>query len=158
MYMVPAATAPYGGPPGQPLLGSSSQQPSSAFYDHFQQTARPEQVPLTGYELLAAKLSATGGGGHVIAPMYRRFETLNHRLLLHLQDELIELEEQLHQLDVVDTQNRRTHHGFHPASRRQEALAAGDLHWMKTDVLGKIGYKLGQYSKSVLFQMACTAS
>uniref|UniRef100_L2FUF0 DUF6594 domain-containing protein n=1 Tax=Colletotrichum fructicola (strain Nara gc5) TaxID=1213859 RepID=L2FUF0_COLFN len=33
-----------------------------------------------------------------------------------------------------------------PASRRQEALTAGELQWHKTDVLGKIGYKLGQYN------------
>lgn len=82
-----------------------------------------------------------------IKPIYRRFEALNHRLLLHLQDELSELEEQLHRLDTTDTQTRRVQSHILPASRRAEFLAGGELQWHKTDILGKIAFKLGQYSK-----------
>lgn len=82
-----------------------------------------------------------------LKPIYRRFEALNHRMLLHLQDELSELEEQLHRLDTTDTQTRRLQSRILPASRRAEHLAGGELQWHKTDILGKIGYKLGQYSK-----------
>lgn len=78
--------------------------------------------------------------------MYRKFEALNHRLLLHLQDEISELEEQLHRLDNADTQTRRTAAHIIPASRRAAAAAGGELQWHKTDVLGRIGYKLAQYS------------
>jgi len=91
-------------------------------------------------------VDADGQQQQQIKPMYRRFEALNHRLLLHLQDELAELEEQLHRLDTADTQTRRLQNRILPASRRAEYLSGGELQWHKTDVLGKIGFKLGQYS------------
>ncbi|KAI1763222.1 hypothetical protein GGR53DRAFT_521103 [Hypoxylon sp. FL1150] len=109
---------------------------------------RPERVPLTGYQLLASKLSAMPDrADRFIRPMYRRFETLNHRLLLYLQDEISELEEQLRQLDAADTQNRRLPNCIFPESRRAESMAGGELHWRRTDVLGKIGFKLEQYNR-----------
>ncbi|KAI1344388.1 hypothetical protein F5Y15DRAFT_110961 [Xylariaceae sp. FL0016] len=110
---------------------------------------RAEKLPLTGYEQLASKLSSASSEqyGPYLRPMYRRFETLNHRLLLHLQDEICELEEQLHRLDTADTQNRRLQNCILPASRRAESLSGGELHWHKTDILGKIGFKLEQYNR-----------
>jgi len=133
---------------------------------HAKHLPRAEKLPLTGYELLASRLSShpssferrsrrgsvSGSSvrsfddGPQLRPIYRRFEALNHRLLLHLQDELAELEEQLHRLDTADTQTRRLASRILPASRRAEYLAGGELQWHKTDILGKIGYKLGQYS------------
>lgn len=110
---------------------------------------RAERVPITGYELLSSRLSASAfnRAGPRLRPIYRRFETLNHRMLLHLQDEICELEEQLHQLDAADTQARRLPNCIFPASRRAEYMAGGELYWRKTDTLGKIGFKLDQYSK-----------
>ncbi|KAK4032330.1 hypothetical protein C8A01DRAFT_20585 [Parachaetomium inaequale] len=127
---------------------------------------RAEKLPMSGYELVAAKLS---GSEHCstrrrssssscqrdeakkpsIKPIYRKFEALNHRLLLHLQDELSELEEQLHRLDTADTQTRRLRNCILPASRRAEFMAGGELQWRKTDILGKIGFKLGQYNHAL---------
>jgi hypothetical protein len=124
--------------------------PSSALSQRHQQLMgqralpRAEKLPVTGYELLASRLSSADNTR--IKPMYRKFEALNHRLLLHLQDELSELEEQLHRLDNADTQSRRTDKSIIPASRRAAAQAGGELQWHKTDVLGRIGYKLNQYS------------
>ncbi|KAI0424689.1 hypothetical protein F5Y09DRAFT_130523 [Xylaria sp. FL1042] len=110
---------------------------------------RPEKPPLTGYELLASKLSSTAASrsGLPLRPIYRRFETLNHRMLLHLQDEICELEEQLRHLDAADTQNRRLPSGILPASRRGESMSGSELQWHKTDTLGKIGFKLEQYNR-----------
>ncbi|KAI1378143.1 hypothetical protein F4677DRAFT_36241 [Hypoxylon crocopeplum] len=110
---------------------------------------RPERVPVTGYELLSSRLSASSleYAGPNLRPIYRRFEKLNHRLLLHLQDELCELEDQLHRIDAADTQNRRLPNCIFPASRRAEFMAGGELHWHKTDILGKIGFKLEQYNR-----------
>ncbi|KAK0750231.1 hypothetical protein B0T18DRAFT_389690 [Schizothecium vesticola] len=130
---------------------------------HAKHLPRAEKLPMSGYELLSSKLShaeiprssrrrnsrassASEPDDLPIQPIYRRFEALNHRLLLHLQDELSELEEQLHRLDTADTQNRRMSNCILPASRRAEFMAGGELQWHKTDVLGKIGYKLGQYN------------
>jgi hypothetical protein len=113
---------------------------------------RAEKLPVTGYELLATRLASFSGGdrnrGPRIKPIYRKFEALNHRLLLHLQDELCELEEQLHRLDHADTQSRRTDRHIIPASRRAAEPAGGELQWHKTDILGRIGFKLAQYSMS----------
>lgn len=117
---------------------------------------RAEKLPVTGYELLASRLASFSSNAEEhevkIKPMYRKFEALNHRLLLHLQDELSELEEQLHRLEIADTQSRRTdRHVIMPASRRAAAQAGGELQWHKTDILGRIGYKLNQYSKFTPF-------
>jgi hypothetical protein len=109
-----------------------------------------ETLPITGYELLASRLAShtESEDGHEgrIKPMYRKFEALNHRLLLHLQDEISELEEQLHRLDNADTQSRRAGRMVMPASRRAAQAAGGELQWHKTDILGRIGFKLAQYS------------
>lgn len=119
-------------------------------HGHIAHLPRAEKLPLTGYEQLACHLASQGSdrSGPYLRPMYRRFEMLNHRLLLHLQDELCELEEQLHRLDTTDTQTRRLHNGILPASRRAEAMAGSELQWHKADILGRIGFKLEQYSKS----------
>ncbi|KAI1385966.1 uncharacterized protein F4822DRAFT_432825 [Hypoxylon trugodes] len=111
---------------------------------------RNEKLPLSGYELLASKLATPPDPvGPNLRPIYRRFEMLNHRMLLYLQDELCELEEQLHRLDAADTQNRRLPNCIFPASRRAEFMAGGELHWRKSETLGKIGFKLDQYSKRI---------
>jgi hypothetical protein len=132
--------------------------PPSALSARYQQQVKPhalpraEKIPVTGYEMLASRLSYSRDAeesGERIRPMYRKFEALNHRILLHLQDEISELEEQLHRLDNADTQSRRTDRYIVPASRRAAAQAGGELQWHKTDVLGRIGYKLTQYSTSL---------
>jgi hypothetical protein len=106
-----------------------------------------EHVPSSGYQMLATKLSGDIGGIQV-KPIYRRFEALNHRLLLSLQDEIQNLEEQLSGVDSADTQNRTYPGGIYPASLRQEAASGGELYWRKTEILTQIGYRLHQYSKS----------
>jgi hypothetical protein len=109
-----------------------------------------------GYELLANKLSEKpkeGGklarkGGKVV-PMYRKFEHLNHRVLLHLQDEVCELEEELRYLDesIIQMSPRDDAGHAFPASRRGDARYGSELHFKRTELLGRIFQKLGQYSK-----------
>lgn len=136
-----------------PHVSPSLLTPRASNFGHVKHLPRAEKLPLSGYELLASRLSTAGApaadapGEPQLQPIYRRFEPLNHRLLLHLQDELCELEEQLHRLDTADTQNRRLQNGILPASRRADAQTAGELQWHKTDILGKIGFKLEQYSR-----------
>lgn len=133
-----------------------------------------EKLPMSGYELQGSRPHSSASSSFpdvgqrptttttppqenaelTIKPIYRRFESLNHRLLLHLQDELSELEEQLHRLDATDTQTRRLQSNSMPASRRAEVLAGGgELQWQKGDILSRIGFKLGQYSKSMSLSM-----
>ena len=141
-----------------PLPHLPSTALSPRYSQHIKQHSLPraEKLPVTGYELLATRLSSYNTFLEVddraaIKPIYRKFGALNHRLLLHLQDELSELEEQLHRLDSADTQFRRAVGGkVVPASRRAAAMQGGDLQWHKTDVLGRIGFKLAQYSASLI--------
>ncbi|KAL3426445.1 hypothetical protein PVAG01_03236 [Phlyctema vagabunda] len=136
-----------------PHLPASALSPR---YNHVRHRSLPrgEKLPVTGYELLASRLTTQynregDDSPPAIKPVYRKFEALNHRLLLHLQDELGELEEQLHRLDNADTQSRRTKGQIIPASRRAAAQSGGELEWHKVDILGKIGYKLAQYNQAL---------
>lgn len=139
-----------------PHLPSSALSPRYGHHIKQHSLPRAEKLPVTGYELLASRLSSYNStseleDANVIKPIYRKFGTLNHRLLLHLQDELSELEEQLHRLDNADTQSRRAGIGGRvvPASRRAAAMQGGELQWHKTDVLGRIGFKLAQYNQAL---------
>ncbi|CAK7210389.1 hypothetical protein SBRCBS47491_000765 [Sporothrix bragantina] len=140
---------------GYELLASQLSSHSSHIMKHRRGSmgaASARSTWSTGTGSSGSSSGSTNGDGSMaiptptIKPLYRRFEALNHRILLHLQDELSELEEQLHRLDTADTQTRRLQNSILPASRRAEVLTGGELQWHKTDVLGKIGYKLGQYN------------
>lgn len=98
-----------------------------------------EKAPMSGYQLLAAKLIG-GLGGPPVTPLYRRFEALSHRLLLYMQAELVELESELPDLDAKDTMDRG--YGVVPASRRHERWTNSALARQRTEILGQIGYKL----------------
>lgn len=62
-----------------------------------------ERIPPTGYNLIAQNIS---GPTRTFPPIYRRFEVLNHRILLSLQDEIAELEDELRKWDDWDTNAR----------------------------------------------------
>ncbi|KAH0845808.1 hypothetical protein FOPE_11714 [Fonsecaea pedrosoi] len=100
---------------------------------------------LSGYDLIADKL-ASGE----LPPVFRNFKKIYFRLLLQLQDEIIEMEEQLAALDSVDGRSRLHPDGtMSPASRRlswqwgQSDVPAHRLH-----VLGRLSMKLEQYCTS----------
>lgn len=142
----------------QPYMSPNASTPRAANQGPFTFPPRPERIPLTGYELIASRLctSVTPAAEHnssssssrpppPLKPLYRRFETLHHRILLHLQDEICDLEEQLHRLDNSDTQSRRMQEGCIPASRRAEQHSGNEMHWHRLEVMSKIGFKLEQY-------------
>ncbi|KAI9686300.1 MAG: hypothetical protein M1820_010664 [Bogoriella megaspora] len=109
------------------------------------------KTSIIGYELLASKLSSTDPEER-LQPAYRKFEHLNHRVILHLQDEVSELEEELRLLDeciAQDTANLTGKDQTLPASRRAEAKAGGELHFRRVEVLGRIFVKTGQYNQAL---------
>lgn len=136
---------PAGAPPTPPhaMNGQSSPGPLAA--------PEPPDLTrrtLTGYEELALELSTTESS---VKPLYRRFEYLNHRIMLHLQDELCELEEQLRTLDEIIAQmdpalpeGQKT-----PASRRGDAFRGSELHQRRTHLLGNIFMKTEQYNRAM---------
>lgn len=122
---------------------------------------RPAQAPandtMIGYELLAHKLSELkkGSKADAVVPAYRKFEQLNHRVLLHLQDEISELEEELRQLDkeIAEASPGAQTGQRHPASRRGDTHFGNDLHQRRIEKLGQVFLKLEQYSKWLAMPM-----
>ena len=104
-----------------------------------------------GYESVAEKLSKSDSSQPgAVKPLYRRFKQLNHRILLHLQDEIAELEEELRALDEAIAQTTEFFlpegQSVPPASRRIDARYGSDLHYQRTQILGKVFVKMQQYS------------
>lgn len=104
--------------------------------------ALPKELPLSGYDLVADKLAQ----GHV-PPVFRRFKRINYRVLLQLQDEIIEMEDQLANLDMADTRSRLNSDGSTlPASRRLNwQWNHSELHAHRLEVLGRLYIKIEQY-------------
>ncbi|GAB7365798.1 hypothetical protein MBLNU230_g7131t1 [Neophaeotheca triangularis] len=101
------------------------------------------QKHIEGYELLATQLANPTSP---IKPLYRKFTHLNHRILLHLQDELSELEEQLRTLDELALQYDGS---GHLASRRAETYQGSELHHRRRNLLGLIFTKTDQYTRAM---------
>lgn len=99
----------------------------------------------TGYDLVASALSSQAPGA--LQPVYRTFETLNHRILLYLQDEISELEEGLRAVDAAIAQSEKAV-GLVAASRRMEMKMPSQLQWQRMELVGRSMAKLDQYSES----------
>jgi len=97
---------------------------------------------LSGYELVSDKL-ATGE----LPPVFRSFKKIKYRLLLQLQDEILEMEQQLAVLDGADTHGRLNSDGStSPASRRLSwQWSQSDLPAHRLHILGRLSMKLEQY-------------
>lgn len=106
------------------------------------------QKTLAGYEMLAQELADVESP---VKPVYRKFEYLNHRILLHLQDELCEMEEQLRTTDEIIAQMETpADDGTRlPASRRGDAFAGSEMHHRRTALLGRIFMKTEQYNRAM---------
>jgi hypothetical protein len=113
----------------------------------------------SGYGLIASHLSnSTPEEKPAFPPLYRRFESVNHRVLLHLQDEISQMEEDLHTLDEYEEMHRigtAEQEGTKPlpASRRRDSQAQvySSLHYRRMDLMGALIQKTEQYSKPYLF-------
>lgn len=98
----------------------------------------------SGYDLLASNIDSHDPA--FLKPIYRKFEMLNNRMLLYLQDEIAEMEDQLFELDnAIAHEEQRM--GQRPASRRAEAKLPSQLQWHRMELLGRSFGKVEQYSK-----------
>lgn len=115
----------------------------------FRGTSHQERQPkasTTGYEFLASHLHARSDT--MLKPIYRKFETLNNRMLLFLQDEISEMEDQLKDLDDAiahEEQNSMRK----PASRRAEAKLPSQLQWHRSELVGRSFAKVEQYNRAL---------
>ena len=107
----------------------------------------PEESHKSGYDLLASNISSTGG--LALTPIYRKFETLNNRVLLHLQDEIIGLENYLAQLDKAVV-GLGMDPGVKASSPLEDSPTPEDVRCQRAAMLNRISAKLDQYSKSLI--------
>lgn len=115
-------------------LGRKGAHPSTA-------TRYPNRA---GYDVLASVIHSRGDA--CLKPIYRRFETLNNRILLYLQDEIAEMENELRELDNAVAREDLAL-GKNYASRRAEFRLPSQLQWRRLDLLGRSYVKVEQYSK-----------
>ena len=102
----------------------------------------------SGYDSLASAIDSRDDA--FLKPIYRKFETLNHRILLYLQDEISEMEGELRELDKAIHREDELM-GKTQASRRAEAKLPSQLQWRRLDLLGRSYTKVEQYSESRVF-------
>ena len=138
-YPDPHAASGYSRPSRTPASSLTHRPPSVPRRD--KQTEGPKD---SGYDFLASKISVSNDA--VLKPIYRKFETLNNRLLLYLQDEISELEEDLARLDAAIAKEQKAL-GVKAASRRTEARMPSLLQWQRMELMGRAFAKVEQYSK-----------
>lgn len=111
----------------------------------------------SGYGLVASHLTTSATQEKAaFPPLYRRFESVNHRVLLYLQDEISQMEEDLHTLDEYEEIHRvatAEQEGTkpQPASRRVDiqSQAFSSLHYRRMDLMAALVQKTEQYSTSL---------
>ena len=119
--------------------------PANQLMKQVSRPGRPQpRTSNSGYEFLASNIDSRDDA--LLKPIYRKFETLNNRMLLYLQDEISEMEDQLRDLDDAIA-NEQESSGLGPASRRTEAKLPSQLHWHRVDLLHRSFAKVEQYSK-----------
>ncbi|GAB1203402.1 hypothetical protein APSETT445_002037 [Aspergillus pseudonomiae] len=96
-----------------------------------------------------------------LPPLYRRFEDVNHRVLLYLQDEIAQMEEELHVLDEYEEMHRvataeQEGTNIVPASRRMDAQAQvySSLHYRREEVMAALVQKTQQYTFSMIAEFS----
>lgn len=80
-------------------------------------------------------------------PVYRRFKTLHHRIILHRQQELVKLEQQLNRLDRKDAEEN--HHRLGSLQwDHEEAVQEGKERSEREEIIEKIDTKLKEYGET----------
>ena len=120
-----------------------------------QRDSRPavSPSPQRGYDLLASNINSRNDA--LLSPIYRKFEVLNNRMLLYLQDEIAQMEEDLQELDAAIAHEDVELGRQKPASRRSEAKMPSQLQWHRMDLIGRTFAKVEQYSMSLSFLLFC---
>lgn len=164
-YMLPPSAPNYLLKYVQPSIEEYPAQQSQPIETTHQHASEMSKKSSVGYDLASRLTLEETSPGSRLRPMYRKFERLNHRVLLHLQSEICELEEELKTLDSWVAQfdynnqhyqqphEQREREANHPessqsSSRNADPLYIAELQYRRTELLGRIFVKLGQYSKS----------
>ncbi|KAJ5648218.1 hypothetical protein N7490_004590 [Penicillium lividum] len=140
-----------------PLPPSPPSSPEESIHLALQRRGSSISQVSSGYGLMASHLthSAKDDKG-AFPPLYRRFENLNHRVLLHLQDEISQMEEDLQLLDEYEEMHRaavaeKEGNKPVPASRRIDAQSQSysNLHYRRMDLMAALIQKTEQYNNAL---------
>lgn len=80
-------------------------------------------------------------------PVYRRFKTLHHRIILHRQQELVTLERQLNELDRKDAEQYPYRLGSLKVDH-EDAIEEGKERSEREEIIDKIDMKLKDYGET----------
>ncbi|KAJ5287606.1 hypothetical protein N7478_003292 [Penicillium angulare] len=140
-----------------PLPPSPPSSPEDSIHRALQRRDSTASQATSGYGLVASHLTRSRGEDKgAFPPMYRRFESLNHRVLLHLQDEIAQMEEDLNILDEYEEMHRaaaaeKDGNKPVPASRRVDAQSQSfsSLHYRRMDLMSALIQKTEQYNNAL---------
>ncbi|KAJ5722611.1 hypothetical protein N7488_000646 [Penicillium malachiteum] len=140
-----------------PLPPSPPSSPEDSIHHALQRRDSNASQVSSGYGLVASHLTHSAGEDKgAFPPMYRRFESLNHRVLLHLQDEISQMEEDLQTLDEYEEMHRvaaaeKEGNKPVPASRRLDAQSQSfsSLHYRRMDLMAALIHKTEQYNNAL---------
>ncbi|KAE8387740.1 hypothetical protein BDV23DRAFT_195592 [Aspergillus alliaceus] len=143
-------------PPLPPSPPQSPEEDLHRINRKSRRNTKPSPVP-SGYGLLTWRLSSSVDKKEPgLPPLYRRFEGLNHRVLLYLQDEIAQMEEELHLLDEYEEMHRvatAEQEGTKvvPASRRMDTQAQvySSLYYRREEVMTALVHKTEQYNNAL---------
>jgi hypothetical protein len=156
-YYAPRETSVVHRPPLPPSPPSSPEDSLHRGTPTRRRDSSASQVS-SGYGLVASHLTRSATQEKAgFPPLYRRFESVNHRVLLYLQDEIAQMEEELQTLDEYEEMHRvataeQEGTKIQPASRRMESQtqAYSSLHYRRMDLMAALTHKTEQYSESPL--------
>ena len=112
----------------------------------FMYPPRPEMPSLSGYNPVST--APPEPAQPALRPICRRFQGINHRLLLQLQHELSDLEEQLDKLDGAETPNPWSQDRMHPPPRPAEPYWDNGRYHHRLELMSQAGFKLDRYCRS----------
>ncbi|MCJ1477072.1 hypothetical protein MMC13_005743 [Lambiella insularis] len=101
-----------------------------------------------GDKVTTSKMSLDKGASAPVKPVYRKFESLNNRALLCLQDDISDLETRLHHIDQAIAAAGND-------GKRKEMSANGEidesrhLRWQRRELIGQILTNLDQYNRAL---------
>ncbi|KAF8246958.1 hypothetical protein K440DRAFT_315916 [Wilcoxina mikolae CBS 423.85] len=118
--------------PSESQSSSEEEEPEPWAVPQPEETSYPPAN--TGYPLVAKTIAESPN-----LQVYRRFSTLNHRVLLHMQDDISELSSRL---DALDAQAES-------AVKNRRGMARTPLGERRLQILVEVGWKIGQYNQAV---------
>ena len=126
--------------------GTSSEQRVQTVSVASGKPKKPQPSPTNryGYDLLASNLSAIEGPGP--KPLYLRFEDLNNRVILSMQDEIVSMKRDLEMMDkdIAEIENLKTEQY---SRRRDFEKLQHPLYAQRLNLFGILAPKLREYSK-----------